>query len=80
MPKEDGVVIREFDDGKVVETPTMQCRHCGQHWIMLPGSGRERGWCTKCMGPLCGKKECMDQCLPFEKRLDLYEAGKLLIL
>lgn len=77
--REDGLVITERDDGKITETPTMQCRHCGKHWTVVPGSGRERGWCMKCAGPVCGAKTCMDTCLPFEKRLDLYEAGKLIL-
>jgi hypothetical protein len=58
---------------------TLQCCHCGHHWIPVKGSGRTRGFCTKCNGVTCGRPECME-CVPYEKRLDLYEKGKLKIL
>jgi hypothetical protein len=58
---------------------TLQCVHCGMHWIPVKGSGRIRGFCTKCGGPTCGSHECM-KCVPFEKKLDLYEKGKIITL
>lgn len=65
-----------WDDGRKVEGDTLQCAHCGQHWIVRPGSGRQRGWCLKCSGPLCGKQGCLERCYPMEKRLDDAEAGR----
>jgi hypothetical protein len=53
---------------------TLQCCHCGGHWIVQPGSGIERGWCRKCMAPLCGKKPCMARCAPWEKQCEEIEA------
>ena len=58
---------------------TMSCKHCGYTWIPIKGSGKVRGWCNKCDGPTCGSSRCMD-CLPQEKRLDLYEKGKIILL
>ncbi len=75
MPKQDGVIIADTDDGRS-ETPTYQCCHCGRHFTMRKGSGRIRGFCTKCLRVTCGDKEC-DPCVPFQKKLDLYEAGKI---
>lgn len=49
---------------------TLQCVHCGMHWDRVPGSGRQRGFCLKCNGVLCGKRECLIECKPIEKRLD----------
>ena len=46
-------------DGPVIERDTLQCVHCGFHWMVIPGSGRRRGWCMKCNGPSCGAEECM---------------------
>lgn len=28
---------------------TLQCPHCGQHFVSYPGSGALRGFCFKCM-------------------------------
>lgn len=51
---------------------TIQCCHCGNHYIPKPGSGIRRGFCTKCMRPTCGSAKC-HICMPFEKQLDLME-------
>lgn len=75
----DGYTIQETG-GKPIEADTLQCRHCGRHWIVKPGSGAKRGWCLKCSGPLCGRRDCMTECLPFEKRLELYENGEIAVL
>jgi hypothetical protein len=58
---------------------TAQCVHCGQHWEYKPGSGEMRGFCQRCMGMTCGGPNCRD-CMPMEKRLDLYEKGKIRFL
>lgn len=57
-------------DGQVV-ADTIQCVHCGRHFIMIKGSGKERGFCLKCNGIICGRK-CIE-CIPFEKKLDTAE-------
>lgn len=63
-----------FLDGQQV-ADTVQCVHCGGHFIMRKGSGTERGWCRNCNGMVCGRK-CA-KCIPFEKKLDMAErAGK----
>jgi hypothetical protein len=59
------------------EGDTQNCQHCGMHWLVKPGSGTVRGFCTKCMGLTCGARAC-HECVPMEKRLDLYERGKLI--
>lgn len=58
----------------------VQCGHCGRHWQVMKGSGKTRGFCMKCMKPTCGNKECNDECMPFEKRIELYEKGKIKVL
>jgi len=79
--KPAGVVVTATASGRVVEADTLQCVHCGMHWIVEPGSGRRRGWCTKCNGPLCHSKElCTVMCYPLEKRLDDVEKHGRLIL
>jgi hypothetical protein len=64
--------------GNVV-ADTVQCKHCGGHFIPIKGSGIKRGWCTHCGGALCGREECME-CKDFRKKMDEYEAGILKIL
>jgi len=52
-------------DGPTVQRDTCQCQHCMRHWVVEPGSGKQRGWCVKCNGPLCGAPKCMKECVPF---------------
>lgn len=37
---------------------TLQCAHCGNHWVLVKGSGRVRGYCMDCSGPTCGSRAC----------------------
>lgn len=67
-----------YVDGVEVAS-TRRCVHCGKIFMMVRGSGTARGFCRGCMGLTCGDKAC-DECLAFEKRLDLYEKGQLLDL
>lgn len=73
--REDGILIV---NGSVVAT-TKQCCHCGKHFAMVKGSGKLRGHCLKCNKFTCGAIECCT-CVPFEKKLDLFEAGKISVL
>ncbi len=73
--KQDGVILL---DGKDVGT-TKQCCHCGGHFLSVKGSGKLRGYCPKCDAITCGDIKCCP-CMPFEKKLDLYEKGELLTL
>lgn len=59
-------------DGKEIAA-TIQCVHCGCHWIPVQGSGRRRGFCMICNGPLCGAQRCIETCLPWQKKLDIDE-------
>ncbi len=58
--------------GGTVEGETLQCVHCAYHWQIIPGSGRQRGFCLKCNGPTCGKGKCYE-CMPQEKWLEMME-------
>lgn len=52
---------------------TMQCKHCGEHFISRKGSGKKRGWCFRCFGVTCGKNYCMP-CIPFMVKIEWAEA------
>ena len=69
VAKPDGWFWRTDDGGKVDEADLMQCKHCQYTWRYVPGSGRKRGWCLHCNGPLCGKKKCMERCDPIEEQI-----------
>jgi hypothetical protein len=73
--KESGAIIITTPAGET-QRSTLQCCHCGNHFISVRGSGIQRGFCIPCGKVTCGAKRCMAH-LPFEKRLDLIEAGKL---
>lgn len=73
--KPNGTFIFTDDLGNTSEYHSAQCKHCGVHWQVIPGSGRQRGWCTKCVGVLCGSKRCME-CVPQEAQLEIMEGNK----
>lgn len=37
---------------------------------------RRRGFCFNCMGPTCGRKECVTRCIPFEAKLEVAEGKR----
>lgn len=61
-------------DKPILEAKTLCCCHCGGHWFPQPGSGRVRGWCMNCNGPVCGPG-CAE-CVPVEQLLENYEKGR----
>ena len=63
-----------------VESDTLQCVHCGMHWRVIVGSGRERGFCRNCMGPSCGAKDCTEHCVPWEKKMEAVEAEERFVI
>lgn len=69
-PKGHIIITPEF--GQAEEYDTLCCVHCRRHWIVVPGSGIERGWCHQCAGPTCGANHC-DRCLPYEKMIEQIE-------
>ena len=74
MRREHGVLIEYSPDAPHEKhLPTLQCCHCGRHWVMQPGSGRRRGYChLRCNSVTCGTAEC-SVCVPIEKQLDIAE-------
>lgn len=70
--KAKGYATWTYPDKKAEEKDTLQCVHCGMHWIVEPGSGIQRGWCMNCNGPHCGSQECCN-CVPLEKMMDIIE-------
>lgn len=61
-------------DRPILEISTMQCCHCGGHFYPQPGSGIVRGFCQRCMGPVCGPG-CAE-CVPEEQYLENMEKGR----
>jgi len=65
----NGYAIWTYAEGVPKERDTLQCVHCGKHWFVEVGSGRERGWCGRCMGVTCGEKPCL-VCIPLMKAIE----------
>lgn len=76
MSREAGYVaiVDPGSDKPILEARTLQCVHCGGHWVPRPGSGIERGFCTRCNGPVCGRG-CAE-CVPAEQMLENIEQGR----
>ncbi len=72
MGRAAGYIRIVSPDRPLEERDTLQCVHCGGHWSLEPGSGKQRGWCLKCNGPHCGRQNCWE-CLPFMKKLEEQE-------
>lgn len=70
--KESGNIIVMDIEGHVAECGTAMCVHCGCHFPIRPGSGKVRGYCMKCAGPICGAK-CVE-CVPYELQIERLEA------
>jgi hypothetical protein len=71
----DALAVRNPHGGIIIEgqtvADTLQCVHCGAHWVPQKGSGKIRGFCKRCMGPVCGPG-CA-RCVPHEKWLEMVE-------
>jgi len=63
----DGHIIRYTDGGRELYSDTKQCPHCGGHFEIRTGSGKLRSWCGNCAAVTCGKKECVENCVPTER-------------
>lgn len=72
-----GTIIVTDVDGREWQADTLRCCHCQKSWVVRRGSGIRRGFCTKCGGPTCGGPACECECVNFEKRLEMFEAGKI---
>jgi hypothetical protein len=64
-----------FQNGKEVAT-TLQCPHCGGHFVSYKGSGIRRTFCVKCMAVCCGNLAC-DPCRPFARELEMNQGREL---
>lgn len=77
--KPSGTIILTDARGNTTQSDTKQCVHCNAHFQWVKGSGTHRGFCQLCMGVTCGAPKCMEH-MAFEKKLELYEKGKLITL
>lgn len=57
-----------FVNGKEVAA-TLQCPHCGAHFVSRKGSGHRRTYCFGCKAVTCGRVAC-DPCRPFVAGLE----------
>lgn len=64
-----------FVNGQEVAT-TLQCPHCGGHFVSRKGSGHRRTFCMKCMAVTCGSHAC-DPCQPFAAELQMNQGREV---
>lgn len=62
-------------EGRAHESDYLQCSHCALQFQVEPGSGKKRGYCTRCGAVTCGASKC-DTCIPWRQKFDLIESGK----
>jgi len=74
--KENGYTFLTDLEGRVTNGCTWMCVHCNAHHNVEPGSGKLRGYCTRCDGFVC--PGCADACVPLEQMLENLEAGMTL--
>ena len=71
------LIFSPSDSDKDTEHHTITCCHCNHSFVVVPGSGKERGWCFMCGASTCGEARCnaaLNGCAPFEKKLEAYES------
>jgi hypothetical protein len=73
------LILTCAETGKQIHADTITCCHCCMPFVPRKGSGVIRGFCTGCNARTCGMPGC-DAHYPFEKKMDDFEKGKLLIL
>lgn len=61
------------DNDHVEEGETLSCAHCQYTWTVRPGSGSKRGFCLRCNAPVCGKRDCLERCEPWEAKIEAIE-------
>lgn len=61
--------------GEITVRPIHSCCHCQKTWEEVKGSGRLRGYCSRCHGYVCGHPDCM-VCINWEAKLENVEAGR----
>lgn len=69
-----GFITIDDPDRGLIHADTLQCVHCGGHWRVQPGSGKIRGFCARCNGPVCGP--ACAKCVPVEQFCENVEAGR----
>ena len=67
-------IVDPGSDRPLLEQKMLQCCHCGGQFPHCPGSGKIRGFCMNCNGPVCGPG-CAE-CVPTEQYLDNLERGR----
>lgn len=73
------VLVTYQDSDRKEEADLAQCKHCGFHWFVKPGSGIQRGYCYQCGGRLCGKPGCLKECVPLMRAIERMEARDKLV-
>ena len=67
-------ILDPGSDRPLLEVKMLKCVHCGGQYPCQPGSGKVRGFCMRCNGPVCGPG-CAE-CVPEEMMLEIIEGTR----
>jgi hypothetical protein len=73
------VLTDRESDRALDEFESARCGHCGGHFRVIVGSGRTRGWCSKC-GVTCGQRNCAVHVENWEQWVERVEANERRII
>lgn len=62
-----------------VEIKTFTCCHCNRIFDVPPKDSPETGFCSQCHARECLRCARKNKCVPFEKKLERYEARQRLL-
>lgn len=65
-----------FENGREI-AHTLQCPHCGSHFISRKGSGHRRSFCLHCEAVTCGAPACVSTCTPFAAQLGMNQGREV---
>ena len=76
MLRPGGYAMR-IDPSGTTERDTITCSHCSRILFVKPRQDPSTlgGFCLKCMRHICGPCVDKDTCVPWEKKLEQFEAA-----
>jgi len=77
--KPHGTSVETGPYGEITVMNLYTCCHCQFTWEAPTGSIGGKlagGFCGKCVGYICKNPNCLKECVPWERRLENWEAGR----
>lgn len=69
-----GYAVAVDPEGPAKERDTLTCVHCNRLMFVKPGESlADFDWCRKCLKPVCGRRACVERCMPWERQMEIRE-------